>query len=222
MNTVDHEFCWKQLLFSLVKTDGFTLSGHSTMPQGTQKVHRECYGWKECLPEHHCMFCLNQQLCVSIISRVEEWGTLEDHASHGSRGRSKCKFCHDLGLQSVKSQRIADQGWSVCNQTCILMVATAFACFVLFYCSRPVPFLCQADRRTLEVSSLSHTASCRSALPSFPSFDCLQCSRVHSDAFTSKVCPTPPLVVVCVLKNPRYLIKKLQKVIRNAGGRFRC
>lgn len=45
---------------------------------------------------------------------------------------------------------------------------------------------------------------------------------VHTDVFTSKVCPTRHLVAIRVVTNLECLIKKLQKVIWNARGGFRC
>lgn len=132
VSTPDHEFYWKDLVFSIVITRVLAcspeLSGHSTLPHWTERPHLDCFGWEECLPGQHCKFCGMGQLCAPVVDQAEEWGPLQDPESHGGRGGSECKLCHGLGLQKAKSQlrRIVDQaGLSVRNNGLAVALASA-------------------------------------------------------------------------------------------------
>ena len=87
MSPSDHNFYWKQLVFSIVVTGVLVCVPQSSLdtplPQWTQRLPLECFDWEECLPVQHSMLCPMEQLCVPMVGGAEEWGPLKGLDSHG-------------------------------------------------------------------------------------------------------------------------------------------
>eukprot|EP00071_Canis_lupus_P031190 XP_022264747.1 uncharacterized protein LOC102153638 [Canis lupus familiaris] len=79
MSTLDHEFYLMQLVFS-IRTAGVPAcvlrSSLDTPPHPvTKRLQLECFGWEECFPGQHSMFCPMEQLCAPVEIELMRFGS---------------------------------------------------------------------------------------------------------------------------------------------------